>query len=131
MSPDDFIAKWQGITLTERTSAQEHFIDLRRALGEKTPTEADPTGTRYAFETRTTKAEGLSTQGPSLLIVCERYPFVPGDVEQGVEITKATVGLRQAIGASPRNPSRSAASPSHASARSCAAKLRIAAQSRA
>ena len=44
MSPDDFIAKWQGITLTERTSAQEHFIDLGRLLGEKTTTETDPSG---------------------------------------------------------------------------------------
>jgi hypothetical protein len=46
MSPDDFIAKWRGVTLTERASAQEHFIDLCRMLGEQTPTEADPTGRR-------------------------------------------------------------------------------------
>ncbi|MFB1489306.1 MULTISPECIES: hypothetical protein [unclassified Thiocapsa] len=44
MSPDDFIAKWQGVTLTERASAQEHFIDICRMLGEKTLTEADPSG---------------------------------------------------------------------------------------
>lgn len=29
MSPDDFIAKWQGVTLTERASAQEHLHDSR------------------------------------------------------------------------------------------------------
>ncbi|QVL49208.1 MAG: hypothetical protein KFB96_01370 [Thiocapsa sp.] len=44
MSPDDFIAKWQGVTLTERAAAQEHFGDLCRMLGEQTPTEADPSG---------------------------------------------------------------------------------------
>jgi hypothetical protein len=31
MSPDDFIARWQGVTLIERASSQEHFIDLCRA----------------------------------------------------------------------------------------------------
>ncbi|WP_296697483.1 hypothetical protein [Thiocapsa sp. UBA6158] len=28
MSPDDFIAKWQGATLTKRATAQEYFIDI-------------------------------------------------------------------------------------------------------
>ncbi len=102
ISPDDFIAKWQGVTLTERASSHEHFGDLCRMLGEKTPTEADPTGTRYAFGKRTAKAEGRSTQGPSPMIVCERYPLVPGDVEHGVEITKATVGSGSGSRPAPR-----------------------------
>ena len=44
MFPDYFIAEWQGVTLTERASAREHFIDLGRLLGEKTTTETDPSG---------------------------------------------------------------------------------------
>lgn len=50
MTPDVFIEKWSQSTTKERASAQEHFIDLCRVLGEKTPHEADPTGEWYAFE---------------------------------------------------------------------------------
>jgi hypothetical protein len=28
MSPEEFIAKWRGTTRTERSAAQEHFLDL-------------------------------------------------------------------------------------------------------
>ena len=58
MTPDEFIAKWQGVTLKERSAAQEHFIDLCRLLGEPTPAEADPTGTWFCFEKGVTKAGG-------------------------------------------------------------------------
>ena len=50
MTPEAFIAKWTETTTKERAAAQEHFIDLCRVLGEKTPHEADPTGEWYAFE---------------------------------------------------------------------------------
>ena len=50
MTPEAFIAKWSETTTKERAAAQEHFIDLCRVLGEKTPHEADPTGEWYAFE---------------------------------------------------------------------------------
>jgi hypothetical protein len=50
MTPETFIAKWSETTTKERAAAQEHFIDLCRVLGEKTPNEADPTGEWYAFE---------------------------------------------------------------------------------
>ena len=50
MSPQDFVSKWKGVTLTERASAQSHFIDLCALLGEPTPTDADPTGESYTFE---------------------------------------------------------------------------------
>lgn len=58
MQPHDFIAKWQNTTLKERSAAQEHFIDLCRLLGEKTPAEADPEGRDYAFEFGATKSGG-------------------------------------------------------------------------
>jgi hypothetical protein len=57
MSPDVFIAKRQGVTLTDRASAQKHFIDLFRMLEKQTPTEADPTGTQSAVE------KGAKTSG--------------------------------------------------------------------
>ena len=53
-----FIARWQKSTLTERSAAQSHFIDLCRLLGQPTPTEADPTGESYAFEKGVTKSSG-------------------------------------------------------------------------
>lgn len=50
MTPDEFIATWQGNTRPERAVDVEHFNDLCRVLGEATPNEADPDGTSYAFE---------------------------------------------------------------------------------
>jgi len=58
MTPADFVAKWKGVTLKERSAAQEHFIDLCRMLGEATPAEADPTGEWFCFERGATKAGG-------------------------------------------------------------------------
>ena len=58
MTPGEFIAKWQGVDLKERSAAQEHFIDLCRMLGEPTPVEADPTGESYCFERGARKDSG-------------------------------------------------------------------------
>ena len=58
LTPAAFAAKWRGVTTTEKASAESHFIDLCRMLGEPTPHDADPTGTQYAFEKRVTKAGG-------------------------------------------------------------------------
>ena len=58
MEPREFIRKWTGATLKERSAAQEHFIDLCRLLGEPTPVEADPAGERYCFERGTRKDGG-------------------------------------------------------------------------
>lgn len=58
LTPAVFAAKWRGVTTTEKASAQSHFIDLCRMLGEPTPHEADPTGQHYAFEKYLTKAGG-------------------------------------------------------------------------
>ena len=58
MEPQEFIRKWTGSTLKERSGAQEHFIDLCRLLGEPTPAEADPTGEHYCFERGARKDSG-------------------------------------------------------------------------
>ena len=58
MTPAEFVEKWRSATLKERSSAQEHFIDLCHLLGEPTPAEADPEGTWYAFEAGATKSGG-------------------------------------------------------------------------
>ena len=58
MSPGEFIAKWRTSTLKESSASQEHFIDLCRLLGERTPAEADPTGEDYCFERGARKDTG-------------------------------------------------------------------------
>jgi hypothetical protein len=58
MTPSEFAAKWRGVTTGERASAQSHFGDLCRMLGEPTPTDADPTGAWYAFEKGAEKFDG-------------------------------------------------------------------------
>ncbi len=57
-TPQEFVARWGGVDLTERASSQPHFIDLCRLLDQPTPTEADPTGDFYTFERGATKAAG-------------------------------------------------------------------------
>lgn len=58
MTPHEFIRKWKGHELSERASAQEHFIDLCRLFDHPTPTEADRRGEAYAFEKGVTKTGG-------------------------------------------------------------------------
>ncbi len=58
MTPQEFIGKWRDSQLKERSAAQSHFNDLCALLGERTPTEADPEGSWYAFEKGTTKTGG-------------------------------------------------------------------------
>ena len=58
MTPGEFAAKWRGVSTGEQASAQSHFGDLCRMLGEPTPSDADPTGTWYAFEKGAEKLDG-------------------------------------------------------------------------
>lgn len=58
MTPVAFIKKWKRASLTERQTAQEHFIDLCLLFGHPTPTEDDPTGEHFAFEKGATKVGG-------------------------------------------------------------------------
>jgi type II restriction/modification system DNA methylase subunit YeeA len=57
-TPQQFVDKWKRIQLTERSSAQSHFIDLCQMLGVPTPTDEDPTGEFYTFEKGATKLSG-------------------------------------------------------------------------
>jgi hypothetical protein len=58
MTPLEFIEKWRPVALNERQTAQEHFGDLCRLLGQPTPIEADPQGIDYAFEKGASRATG-------------------------------------------------------------------------
>jgi len=58
MTPQDFIRKWKPVALTERATAQEHFLDLCRLLDHPTPAEDDPIGERFTFEKGVSKTGG-------------------------------------------------------------------------
>jgi type II restriction/modification system DNA methylase subunit YeeA len=50
MTPQQFIAKWQRASLSERSACQQHFLDLCELLDQRKPAEADPEGSWYTFE---------------------------------------------------------------------------------
>jgi len=58
MTPEQFIAKWRGSTLTEKSASQSHFNDLCRMLDVPTPTDTDRTGAEYTFEKAVKKNKG-------------------------------------------------------------------------
>lgn len=50
LTPDQFIAKWEPVKLSERAASQEHFLDVCHLLGQPTPAAHDATGAEYTFE---------------------------------------------------------------------------------
>jgi hypothetical protein len=50
MTPQQFVTKWTAAVLSERSAAQQHFIDLCDLLGQPPPATADPTGDTFTFE---------------------------------------------------------------------------------
>jgi hypothetical protein len=56
ITPQELVAKWRGETRKERSVSQEHFIDLCRLLGHKTPGE-NRDGS-LAFEEGANKSKG-------------------------------------------------------------------------
>ena len=58
ITPAQFVAKWQNNTQKEMAVAQSHFNDVCALVGHPTPSEADPTGNTFAFESSTAKSSG-------------------------------------------------------------------------
>jgi hypothetical protein len=58
MTPQEFIHKWQAVTLSKRSACQQHFLDLCELLGQPKPAAADPEGAWYTFERGMRKTEG-------------------------------------------------------------------------
>ncbi len=50
MTPEDFIAKWRGVELSERAASQDHFNELCELLEVRKPSDEDPTGQSFTFE---------------------------------------------------------------------------------
>ncbi|MFO7957695.1 MAG: type IIL restriction-modification enzyme MmeI [Candidatus Brocadiia bacterium] len=58
MNVSHFIAKWRSAELSERSGAQQHFLDLCRLVDHPPPAEADATGEQFTFEKLTEKHGG-------------------------------------------------------------------------
>lgn len=58
MTPHEFVTKWRGVELKERTASQSHFLDLCRLLDEPDPVAADPKGEWFTFEKGASKTSG-------------------------------------------------------------------------
>ena len=58
MHPVDFVNKWTGVTLTERSASQQHFLDLCDVLDVPKPAEVDKEGRVYTFEKGAAKSTG-------------------------------------------------------------------------
>jgi len=54
----EFINKWRRTALTERSAAQQHFLDLCEVLEHPKPAEADPLGESFTFERGAAKTGG-------------------------------------------------------------------------
>ncbi len=58
MNPQEFVNKWRNVQLKERSSAQEHFLDLCQLVNHPTPADYDPTGQKFTFEAGVSKQKG-------------------------------------------------------------------------
>ena len=58
MQPGEFITKWRQVVLTERSAAQQHFLDLCDLLEHPRPAALDPTGDKFTFEKGAAKESG-------------------------------------------------------------------------
>src|SRR5260370_7209252 len=58
MTTQELIAKWKRSQLTERSAAQQYFLDLCDLLGQAKPAAPDPDGAWYTFERGVNKTGG-------------------------------------------------------------------------
>ena len=58
MTAQEFIAKWSKVDLTERATAQPHFLDLCELVGHPKPPDIETNGERFTFEKGVVKHGG-------------------------------------------------------------------------
>jgi type II restriction/modification system DNA methylase subunit YeeA len=58
LTPSQFVERWRVASLSERSGAQSHFIDLCEILGQPHPAAADGIGERFTFEKPVSKVYG-------------------------------------------------------------------------
>jgi hypothetical protein len=62
LSPQEFVNRWRGATLKEKSAAQSHFNDVCHLVGHATPTEYDTHGTTFVFEARARPAPATAVR---------------------------------------------------------------------
>jgi type II restriction/modification system DNA methylase subunit YeeA len=60
MTPQEFVSKWKGVELSERSAAQQHFLDLCELFEHPKPAAVDKLGEEFTFERGLTKTGGGS-----------------------------------------------------------------------
>ena len=60
MNVPEFQARWANSTLSEKASAQSHFLDVCELVEHQKPAELDPDGTFFTFEKNLGKTGGGS-----------------------------------------------------------------------
>jgi hypothetical protein len=58
LTPSQFAERWRVASLSERSGAQSHFIDLCQMLGESHPAATDAIGERFTFEKPVNRTSG-------------------------------------------------------------------------
>ncbi|HZB87498.1 MAG TPA: DNA methyltransferase, partial [Terracidiphilus sp.] len=58
LSLAEFVERWKAVTLTERSAAQSHFLDLCAVLRQPHPAASDPNGDTFTFEKHVSKLRG-------------------------------------------------------------------------
>ena len=58
MIANEFIKKWHGVQLKEKSSYQEHFLDLCKLVEHPSPVETDKEGSTFCFEKGAIKTGG-------------------------------------------------------------------------
>ncbi len=58
MNVTEFVEKWRKVELTERSAAQQHFLDLCEVFEQAKPASVDPTGESFTFEKGASKEAG-------------------------------------------------------------------------
>ncbi len=89
LSPAAFVSRWQDATLSERSSYQQHFIDVCHLVGAPIPVEVDVTGEDYTFEYGLKKTNGKQGYGD----VFKRGHFAVEYKQKGKDLEAAYIQL--------------------------------------
>ncbi|MGA2904692.1 MAG: DNA methyltransferase [Candidatus Korobacteraceae bacterium] len=58
LSLAEFVTRWKASSLSERSGAQQHFVELCEVLGQSHPSAVDQSGESFTFEKRVSTVEG-------------------------------------------------------------------------
>ena len=92
MIPQQFVNKWRLVTeVSERSTYQQHFLDLCELVDHKKPADVDPKGEFFTFEAGATKQSG----GSGWADVWYKGHFAIEYKKPGVELEKAYAQILQ------------------------------------